>query len=1130
MADNLEILSSNTKFIETDFQKYPFILQADKDEGDGAENLSNIFANIKYISENKKSENLNKNDININKIKDRYIEFNYKQRDYSIYKNPIEFQFFYETKPAIIVYLPDQLKNVLLELQRYYYFQINKKIFSSDSIMDLENKNELKEPIILIPFILVIFDRFYQKINLSNSLDKGKDYYFKIEKEVLEPFSLYIEKQEILKKIRYEYMKNYNNNILNKELYYIMNDKRRNFIEKLNDYIKVDVQTHPLMLIGNDGVGKSLTLQLYTLLEYQGFKKFYFNLKLLEKCNPRDYFLIELMRGFISRDKKDQINDFKNYINCVNKFQEKDFSSVKSFFEVLNEVLNYLKYSGKYVIILDQFNFEKITVEDFNEFKRKMPNYDNYKIIICCSLNDDKNKLNMLSDYEFLNLNISNPQRKVSVKENNDNDDIIIFKNKIEKSEVNLNNVYLIKKRKRDNTKKNKETSEEIENNNKKIKERSEDIEDGNKIKLKNSGIKEEKNNKNDGIELEENNNNNEKLISSVNEKKENQIPELPSLKLNNFDVYFPINFDSIKVNISEKKLKIYYSDLITLESIFDDKKEKKEIIDCMSNFNFLPKYYSKFINFMTIKNLEGENNISNIIKLFFKEQYNKIKDNIEKFYSKMKLENTLNINTNLYQNLLKMKNVIGKTYENSIDFRKLYKYILRFPFKYINIQIQNEKDDIIFDDSLKQKKFKLRYSFPFVEKSLENIIKEYNNGDKVDIQDLSGSAYGNAIEIKIRDSLDNFKEKIDKRKVWSLYSISEAVKKEKLAELKKPNSINADRYKNLEDITGIIDIKNSDCDSFYFKPENQDNKLIDSIFLIKNKIDDYSLIALQITKNRKKNKVKDKEEYSFFLINKVKPKFETLYNINITKMYFTYILCNETLKNESLCQILTESKIKYLFYSIKKRCFYSKRDDEKIINTRNFMFNDSLIFPKDNKLYSDHDIAPFNPIPLSIKSFEETLYDAYIKDKTIFFETIRNKLFNNNFGPKIPIKLKDNIIKSLKAFVPYSNDYKILFLFAFPYEELSNFKEHKDKEELIYLFKINGKIFMLFKEESFIIDINKNVLEKCSYPIIDESKIKKEVKYNKSEIDLYSIQELYDNSIIYLFKIYYLGETLIKK
>ena len=609
-----------------------------------------------------------------------------------------------------------------------------------------------------------------------------------------------------------------------------------------------------------------------------------------------------------------------------------------------------------------------------------------------------------------------------------------------------------------------------------------------------------------------------------------NQIPELPSLKLNNFDVYYPINLDSIKVNISEKKLKIYYSDLITLESIFDDKKEKKEIIDCMSNFNFLPKYYSKFINFMTIKNLEGENNISNIIKLFFKEQYNKIKDNIEKFYSKMKLENTLNINTNLYQNLLKMKNVIGKTYENSIDFRKLYKYILRFPFKYINIQIQNEKDDIIFDDSLKQKKFKLRYSFPFVEKSLENIIKKYNNGDKVDIQDLSGSAYGNVMEIKIGDSLDNFKEKIEKRKVWSLYSISEAVKKEKLAELKKPNSINADRYKNLEDITGIIDIKNSDCDSFYFKPENQDNKLLDSIFLIKNKIDDYSLIALQITKNRKKNKVKDKEEYSFFLINKVKPKFETLYNINIAKIYFWYILCNESLKNGALCQILTESKIKYAFYSIKNKCFYSKRDEEKIINTRNFMFNDSLIFPKDNKLYSDHDIAPFNPIPLSIKSFEETLYDVYIKDKTIFFETIRNKLFNNNFGPKIPINLKDNIIKSLKAFVSYSNDYKILFLFAFPYEELSNFKDHKDKEELIYLFKINVKIFMLFKEESFILDIKSNVLEKCSYPIIDESKIKKEVKYNKSEIDLYSIQELYDNSIIYLFKIYYLGETLIKK
>ena len=42
----------------------------------------------------------------------------------------------------------------------------------------------------------------------------------------------------------------------------------------------------------------------------------------------------------------------------------------------------------------------------------------------------------------------------------------------------------------------------------------------------------------------------------------------------------------------SSEKLKIYYSKLIYIKKIIDDKNVNKQFVECMSYFNFLPKYY----------------------------------------------------------------------------------------------------------------------------------------------------------------------------------------------------------------------------------------------------------------------------------------------------------------------------------------------------------------------------------------------------------------------------------------------------------------------------------------------------------------------------------------------------------
>ena len=158
------------------------------------------------------------------------------------------------------------------------------------------------------------------------------------------------------------------------------------------------------------------------------------------------------MRGFISGEENEHKNDFKRYIKCVVKYQDRDFSSINKIFSVLNDILIDLKFSGKYIIILDQFNFEKITLEDFYNFKSKIPYNKGFKLIICCSLNDDKNKINLFSDYENIELYKFLPEFTNSIPENNKK--IIEEKEKIKVDGIHVDDFYLLKKRKRENDKK----------------------------------------------------------------------------------------------------------------------------------------------------------------------------------------------------------------------------------------------------------------------------------------------------------------------------------------------------------------------------------------------------------------------------------------------------------------------------------------------------------------------------------------------------------------------------------------------------------------------------------------------------------------------------------------------------
>ena len=1124
LLDTLEKIRCRDQFLEIDFQRKPFQLISNENE-----NLSNkydyIIANI-----DNKDPNISKeiNNYIQKKDDDSFIEIKYKNVIKTIYRHPIRFKLLSdnENEIAFSVYEINQFKKVLSRLKIYYFFLIKNEFVFSNDIIKLQENNQLKcNEIILIPKIFELFSKFKIDNELEDKINNTENFYFEIEKEQLEPYSLYIEKKEIIEKASLEKPENFDNNLLKRKLIFIMNNKRKKFIKALNDYIKIDIQTEPMMIIGNDGVGKSLTLQLYTLLEFKGYKKLYFNLKLLKKCNIRDYIFIELIRGFVSKDEEKDLENLKNYLNCVKLYQKKKVE-IEEFFNVLIDILNYLEnFEEKFLIIFDQFDFEAISSKKFKDLREKIGSYEQFKLIICCSLIDNENKKNLFSNYKNINLDkYTDNVIEFPFKKN-------IHPKKIDKIQkydkgTKLSNFnFIIEMNQKKNERNIEENKFELNNNN-------------NIFNLFKTS-KEEENNKEEKEFLKKNDNKNNLLSVYHNAEDKAQIEEDKVQKnenkyknilhkLKNHYYKYPIEHDD--TTSSNDKLKIYYSNLISMEEMIQD----KEIKECMSNFNYIPKYSYKFNLFQVIKELKGEKNLSNIIDEFYETEEKNIINNINSFYTKLLLmeisqKNEDSYKLNTYKYLLKLKKTINKTYEHSIPFYKLYNYSLIFPFKYINIITEeNEQIDIIFDEKLRKKKFKLRYSFPLLEDIIEKMLKGFND-DKLDISSLSGSAFGNAMEIKIRENLNLFNEKIDFRAVWALNPISQNVKREKLNEIKR-NKNSSKRYQNLEDITQIKDIIYSNYNYFYFKPENQDNKYFDSLFIIK-KDKEFSIVAFQITKNRLKKNVQSKETYSEFLIKKVKSKFEDLYKISISRIFFWYILDPETKDNESLCKILNDRNIMYAFYSIKKKCFYVKRDDIMIKTVNYFNNAKSMIYQLNgisNIKNNYYEIYNYDTSPPMIKIFEQTLFDDYIKDNNIYFEMTRYLFFRDNFGPKINDNLKKNLINTLKNYLTYSNEFEVMFLFASDLRYLIDFQSLNLKD-LIYLLKIKDKIYFLFEKQFFEI-VNEQSLIKCNNPQIDLINIAKSTKYHTEEFDFSLIDDIYKNRIIYLYKIYYLGKELIKK
>ena len=345
---------------------------------------------------------------------------------------------------------------------------------------------------------------------------------------------------------------------------------------------------------------------------------------------------------------------------------------------------------------------------------------------------------------------------------------------------------------------------------------------------------------------------------------------------------------------------------------------------------------------------------------------------------------------------------------DNKIEFTSpvLISYIKNYPMKYIKIKIKKEKNEneqniIDLSKQFKDTKFLFDYCFPFFGIIISKIIYMNENYFSINYKNLSGSAIGSFLEQKFKRCIiyeNCLKAQINLRYVWN-FSV--------LKECDKP--LEQIDYTNFEKIEYDENIKNINLSSllYYIVPGSQTNESLDSALLIPVS-DDKTFILMTFQIKSKDYKIKEKEIYikSSFT---TKEKFENLYKIKITKVYFYFILSKE-FKTNAIINDLEDKKIKYLFFSFQNKTLLKGNKEISVYE----------LIDKDSEIIQNLDIEDenFEIKKNSIEKIESFLQKKRYKGDIItrnIFENARLLVFKRDKGLSLSNEERNNIIEKLK-------------------------------------------------------------------------------------------------------------------
>ena len=834
--------------------------------------------------------------------------------------------------------------------------------------------------------------------------------------------------------------------------------QRIDLVNKIIDFIKST--KYILKIYGTDGIGKSISFLYLTTIEIN-YKFIYFNLKDIYKykSNKYLYFKNAMMKYYSNypniisdKDRKNKDNYFlyTRVIKDLEKIYGEKFLN-GDFWNMLEYFCEYILEKGNSVIIIDQYKSEYGKFEIVNKILSTYKKIGTIKFIISSSLND------------------------YSVKEDFIIDLMIIYKDKIV-SKTSLEKIENIKESK----------EEELENQlfkNFKLEEIS-----GDKECVDNDFSLIFDFNDKETIEPEE----------SHDEIKTEEFNELNDEDKKRDEIF-------CKNRIRPNDI-IYINNLISVKTIIN-----KDDDNLLRLFNYNPKTYTKYNLAFTLNEQKTYLHDS-----FLRKSFNEINYKIKTFYDNLSYKKYKEYSSENLKGtfLLKLNEIIKNNKE--LDLEELIKSLEVYPFKYLKIYITDSdpKDNniIVLNDNLINKKFKIDYSYEFIEIAFSKIIDMIANIRLIDMNDLTGSGFGSFLENKIRKKIE--KEKFEIRYFWNFTSISNKNYRSKDKYIYDYNN-----FKKIKiEFDDVKKYKINDYNKYYYIiPGSETNRSLDSVILQPYDKNSLDMICIQMTKFKKEIKKKNEYINDCFI---AKAKFESNYKIKVNNVYFYFILA-EDFPNDIIKKNLESKGIAYFYYSTKDNIFRKKNTIIKIkdLNKEEAKIEQNL---EDNEyLYFKSKLTLINIMENFLQK-KRRIKDNF-KITHNYFDAARKYLFK--FTPKINLDEENKIM--MKNIVKNNNNKysNISIIFQFVFMIQTNEYYHLRKKDNLIGIMINynqnkdQKLYHYFYKGN-IYPNNYNNMPGLEL-FICSNKEKRIIKPKQNEYLISEVPDDYFNKYILMFKIY---------
>jgi hypothetical protein len=481
-------------------------------------------------------------------------------------------------------------------------------------------------------------------------------------------------------------------------------------------------------------------------------------------------------------------------------------------------------------------------------------------------------------------------------------------------------------------------------------------------------------------------------------------------IKSNEKETEMDINTDEVQKKITEEEAD---------EDMTQLKEKEAFIIHILGQFNFIPKYYYKYIN-----------TYETIYDLLFTENKKIFKKLIE-------FESRKTINIIGITQLLSEKNLVLKTESENPNYNllpeeKFIEYLRYMPLKYINFHLNNNGQLYFY------------YSFPLFKQILNDFLGYSKAKDNFLItnKDSERSAFFEklvVLQLKIFNSL-NIDGHLEVTTIMGMNFTDNYKLLDKEYLKGKKNIL----------ITQLIDGK--DYDFAIYKPEENNLLLFQSKYQIEHKL------------------IKEKVKYlqsGLEVLNNFKKAFK---NKSIKNVFLLYISSEEfnTNRRATVHNLLKNNQINCLFYSVKNNSF--SYDFKEKIN--DLACEDSFMLLPNIGQYEIKDILPIKKKLSKNKNTEITFLKKKIKrnyDNKKVSQSLKEFFANQNidisFGQLYQI---DNFKGKMK--MDKQNEYLVIFSFKEIDDSIINLNKpigiiYFENENGIYLEVTQNKLYSSYEE-----------------------------------------------------------------